>query len=395
MKKRVQIILPLLLVLIAGIAIYRNYIGTGDNMSLRFSGNIEVTESQLSFRIAGRLQDRLVEEGESVSKDHLLARLDSRDQTIGVAQAEANLAYTSSVLAELEAGSRKEDIDRTYARVLQARQSLLELQNGSRVEDVEVAKAELDRAVAAEQSAVVKFKQAKRDYTRYTNLYKNGSVSENIFESIQTLYNTSENQVSEARGQTKSASERLALLKAGPRIEQVKRAEAALAQVEAEYALVKAGPRVEKIDQARAKMHIAQASVNGARQQLQYTELTAPMDGVVLSVSAEPGEYLNPASPVVTLGNLDKPWLRAYVSEKALGKIQLNQKVIVTTDSFPDKNYEGRVSFISSEAEFTPKIVQTFEERVKLVYRIKVALGNEDNELKPGMPADGLIRFTN
>jgi HlyD family secretion protein len=189
--------------------------------------------------------------------------------------------------------------------------------------------------------------------------------------------------------------ERVSLLKAGPRIEQINKAEAALAQVEAEYALVIAGPRIEKIDQARAKMQIARASVQQARQQLKYTELIAPMDGVVLNVSAESGEYLNPASPVLTLGDLDKPWLRAYVSEKVLGKIQLNQKVTVTTDSFPDKKYDGRVSFISSEAEFTPKTVQTFEERVKLVYRIKVALHNEDNELKPGMPADGVINLGN
>jgi len=395
MKKRLGIILPLLLIIVVGVVVYRNYIRVGDDMSLRFSGNIEVTESQMSFQIPGRLQERLAEEGESVSNKQPLARLHNTDQTIGIAQTEANLAYVSSVLAELEAGSRKEELDRTNAKVLQARHSLLELQNGSRIEDVEAAKAELDRAVAAEQSAVVKLNQAQRDYKRYTNLHKDGSVSDNIFESIQTLYSTSGNQVSEARGKTKSATERLSLLKAGPRIEQINRAEAALAEVEAEYALIKAGPRVEKIDQARANVQIALASVQQARQQLKYAELIAPMDGVVLSVSAEPGEYLNPASPVLTLGNLDKPWLRAYVSEKVLGKIQLNQKVTVTTDSFPDKKYEGRVSFISSEAEFTPKTVQTFEERVKLVYRIKVALHNEDNELKPGMPADGVINLGN
>ncbi|MFT5730861.1 MAG: HlyD family secretion protein [Desulforhopalus sp.] len=395
MKKRLRIILPLLLIIAVGVAVYRNYIHVDDDTLLRFSGNIEVTESQMSFQIPGRLQERLVEEGESVSKKQPLARLDKTDQTIKVAQTEANLAYASSVLAELEAGSRKEEIDRTNAKVLQARHSLLELQNGSRIEDIEAAKAELDRAVAAEQSAIIKLNQAERNYTRYTNLHKDGSVSDNIFESVQTLYNTAGNQVSEARGKTKSATERLSLLKAGPRIEQINKAEAVLAQVEAEYALIKAGPREEKIDQARAKVQIALSSVQQARQQLTYTELIAPMDGVVLNVSAEPGEYLNPASPVLTLGNLDKPWLRAYISEKVLGKIQLNQKVTVSTDSFPDKKYEGRVSFISSEAEFTPKTVQTFEERVKLVYRIKVALQNEDNELKPGMPADGVINLGN
>ncbi len=117
------------------------------------------------------------------------------------------------------------------------------------------------------------------------------------------------------------------------------------------------------------------------------------MDGVVLSTSAEAGEYLNPATPVLTLGRIDKPWLRAYIPEPALGRIKLGQEVAVTTDAFPDKTYSGRVSYISSQAEFTPKTVQTFEERVKLMFRIKVLLDNPENELKPGMPADGIIDF--
>ena len=177
-------------------------------------------------------------------------------------------------------------------------------------------------------------------------------------------------------------------------MEKIQSAAAALKQAEAEYALIKAGPRKESIDQARAKVLAARQAVNLAGQQLKYTELIAPMDAVVLSTVAEPGEYLNPASPVLTLGRIDKPWLRAYIHETDLGRIKLGQKVEVTTDSFPDKTYSGLVSYISSQAEFTPKTVQTFEERVKLMYRIKVILDNADHELKPGMPADGLILFT-
>jgi HlyD family secretion protein len=135
----------------------------------------------------------------------------------------------------------------------------------------------------------------------------------------------------------------------------------------------------------------AEQNLNQAGQQLSYTELYAPMDGVILSRSAEPGEYLNPSTPVVTLGDLEHPWLRAFVSEKNLGRIKLGDRVRVTTDSFPDKSYEGRLTFISSQAEFTPKSVQTFEERVKLMFRVKIQLSNPDKELKPGMPADGVL----
>ncbi len=395
MKKRLRIILPILVAIIIGIIVFNVFNHRNDASSLRFSGNIEVTEAQMSFRIPGRLEVRPVEEGDSVKANQTLARLEKRDQTIALAQAEANLAYAKSILAELEAGSRKEDLDRAAAKAMQARQVLTELQNGSRIQDIETAKADLNSARAAEQSAIVQLKQAKIDQNRYLTLYKQDSVSKNTLETYQLLFETAENRVKEAGARTKAAKQRLELQKIGPRIEQIHGAEAALKQAEAEYALIKAGPRKESIDQARAKVQVAGETVSQARQQLSYTKLTAPMNAVVLTTSAEAGEYLNPASPVLTLGRLDRPWLRAYIDETDLGRVKLGQQVVVTTDAFPDKTYSGRVSYISSQAEFTPKTVQTFEERVKLMFRIKVLLDNPRNELKPGMPADGLIEFSN
>ncbi len=393
MKKRLQIILPLAALIFASVFGYHFFTESDDDSLLKFSGNIEVTETQMSFRIPGRLLERLVDEGDRVRSGQLLARLDNSDQLIALAQAEGNLAYAKAVLAELEAGSRQEDIDRTNARVEQARETLTELQNGSRSQEVEASRAEFESTKAAEQSANVQLKQAKNDLNRYTNLYKENSISKNILESYQNLFETAENQVKVAEAHSRTVKEQLGLLLAGPRIEQIRKAEAALRQAEAEYALVKAGPRKESIEQARAKVTVAAEAAKQARQQLIYTELKAPMDAVVLSSAAEAGEYLNLASPVLTLGQISTPWLRAYIHEKGLGRIQLNQKVEVSTDSYPDKTYAGHVSYISSQAEFTPKTVQTFEERVKLMFRIKVSLDNPDNELKAGMPADGIIHL--
>ena len=391
MKKRLRIIVPLVLLIVIGVVVFNVFRHRKDSSSLQFSGNIEVTETQMSFRIGGRLQERLVEEGDTIKARQPIARLDKKDQSIALAQAKANLAYTRAVLAELAAGSRKEDIARAEAAAMQARQSLTELQNGSRVQDIEGARAALDSARAAERSAQVELRQARIDQDRYISLYKETSISKNTLETFQTRYKTADNRAKEAAAQTKAANQQLELLKIGPRIEQLHKAEAALQQAEAEYALIKAGPRPEVIDQARAKVRVAEETLKQAEQQLEYTELAAPMDAVVLSTSAEAGEYLNPAAPVLTLGQMDKPWLRAYINETDLGRIQLGQEVQVSTDTYPDKSYSGRVSYISSQAEFTPKTVQTFEERVKLMYRIKVMLNNTDQELKPGMPADGHI----
>ena len=124
---------------------------------------------------------------------------------------------------------------------------------------------------------------------------------------------------------------------------------------------------------------------------MSYTIIYSPIDGVVLTRSAEPGEFINPSQPVVTLADVRHPWLRAFVTEKALGKIKLGDTAGVTTDSFPGKTFQGRLGYISSQAEFTPKSVQTFEERVKLMFRIKIQLPNPKEELKPGMPADAVI----
>ncbi|MDP3039872.1 MAG: efflux RND transporter periplasmic adaptor subunit, partial [Deltaproteobacteria bacterium] len=142
---------------------------------------------------------------------------------------------------------------------------------------------------------------------------------------------------------------------------------------------------------AQGQVKEAASALEVLQTQLEYSNLYAPTSGVVLVKNAEPGEFVVPGGAVVTLGQIEKPWLKAFINESDLGRVKLGQKVSVTTDTYPGKEYPGKVTFISSEAEFTPKNVQTAKERVKLVYRIKVGLENPQNELKPGMPADAQI----
>jgi HlyD family secretion protein len=188
-----------------------------------------------------------------------------------------------------------------------------------------------------------------------------------------------------------AAGQKLALAKAGSREHRIQQAEAAKRQAEAELALVLEGPRAEQIAQATARRKQAEAALRLAETKAGYARLVSPMRGVVLSKNVEPGEYVAPGTPVVTVGDLGHPWLRAYINETDLGRVKHGQRVRVTTDTYPGKVYEGRVSFIASEAEFTPKNVQTEKERVKLVYRIKIDIPNPKMELKPGMPADAEI----
>jgi HlyD family secretion protein len=144
---------------------------------------------------------------------------------------------------------------------------------------------------------------------------------------------------------------------------------------------------------ARANIESAAKTLDLARIVLGYTTLRAPFSGVILVRQAELGEVMQPGAPVVTLADLDHVWLRAYISETDLARIRWGQAATITTDSYPGRAFDGRISFIASNAEFTPKSVETHKERVTLVYRIKIDLANPEHLLKPGMPADALIEL--
>lgn len=292
---------------------------------IRVSGNIEVTDAEVSFKLAGVVERRPVSEGELVRAGELIATLES---------------------SEL-----RQEVALSRAEVQAARATLDELLTGSRPEEIAEAEASLDLAQA----------EAERDrdeYERRKRLYEEQVASKRDLDMAQTSYRVS-------RARVREATERLTLLRNGP--------------------------RQEHIDQARAQLDRAEQALAVAETRLGYATLPAPMSGVVLSENLEVGEYAAPGMPVVTIGDLENVWLRAYVNETDLGRIKVGQKACITTDTYPGKVYRGRLSFLASEAEFTPKSVQTTEERVKLVYRIKIEIPNPALELKPGMPADADI----
>lgn len=168
----------------------------------------------------------------------------------------------------------------------------------------------------------------------------------------------------------------------------LKRSQATYQSAQERYNQAVEGSRKEDIAIARANLKQAESNLDLSRVNLGYTVLHAPNAGVITVRQAELGEVVSPGSPVVTLADLDHVWLRAYIAETDLGRIHFGQPATITTDTYPGKPFHGLISFISSTAEFTPKSVQTYKERVTLVYRIKIDIDNPNHELKPGMPAD-------
>jgi HlyD family secretion protein len=344
---------------------------------IRVSGNIEINEAEVSFKIPGRVIERLVSEGERVKAGQMIARLDDTELSRDVAVRRADVSAAEAALAELEAGSRPEEIARSEASVQQAQARLDELLAGSRPEEIATAQAAVERA----RAEAVRWES---EFNRIRQLHEEGVVSAQLLDSVRASHEM-------AREQLRSAEQQLNLVREGPRKEQIEQARAALLETKAQLALVRAGPRLEQIAQARARLEQTRQSLAAAEIRLGYAVVASPLDGVVLSENIEPGEFVAAGTPVVTVGELANVWLRAFINETDLGRVKLGEAARVRTDSYPDKIYEGRVSFLSSQAEFTPRNVQTTEERVRLVYRVKIDLPNPNQELKPGMPADAEI----
>lgn len=348
-----------------------------DRHVLLLSGNIELVDAELSFKIPGRVERRLVDEGDSVTAGQVIAQLDSRELEAEVAMRRAELAAAQAALAELQAGTRAEEIAAAKAGMHKAAAAWEELQRGLRPQEIRVAEA-------AVQSAWTEKLRLETELARAEKLLQTRTISQEEYERQKSAYDV-------AAAKLVEAQQRLELAREGPRAEEREQAHNAFLQAKALYELALAGPRPETKAQAAAKVQQAHAALQLAEVRLAYATLTAPFDGVVLSKNIEPGEYVAPGTPVVTLGDLRRPWLRAYIEAEDLDKIKYGQEARVTTSTYPGKVFRGRVGFIASEAEFTPKNVQTPKERTRLVYRIKIYLDNPNMELKRGMPADAEI----
>src|ERR1043166_6064364 len=155
--------------------------------------------------------------------------------------------------------------------------------------------------------------------------------------------------------------------------------------------MLKEGSRAEEVAEGRARLHEAEKALELAELNLARCQLFAPIAGRVLSKNREVGETVPAGASIVTLGDLTRPWLNLYIGERDLGKVALGMKAFVTVDSFPTRPFNGKVAFIAEKAEFTPKNIQTQDERVKLVYRVKIDLENREQALKAGMPADAVL----
>lgn len=298
--------------------------GSSNSSELVLYGNVDIRVVSLAFNASARIQSLNVQEGDKVKIGEILGKLDAQESTLKITKAKAQVRVQQQLLQRLENGSRPEEIAQAQANVSAAKV------------DANLARQELAR-----------------------------------------LQNIS--QGTQGRAVSKQDIDRAEA-----------RLEIAMAQLESRRKardLVIAGPRQEDIAQAKAQLAVAEAELALLQYQLSETVLKSPVDSVVRSRLLEPGDMASPQRPVFSLAITKPKWVRAYVTEVDLGLIHPGMAASIITDSHPGEALSGKVGYISSVAEFTPKIVQTEELRTSLVYETRILVDDPQDRLRLGMPA--------
>jgi HlyD family secretion protein len=289
---------------------------------IRLSGWVEVDTVRIAPLIGGRIVELNLEEGESVRKDQVVARLDCRELELQLGQAQASRKGASAQSQMVKKGARNEDIANVRELVKQA----------------EIA---LDNA--------------KRDRDRAAALLASKSITQKQFDDAKSRYDSTEAQLAALRQQ---------------------------------YAKIRSGSRVEEKETAEAMVEQAESVIALLKEKLSHCVVDAPADGVVINKLVEKGEIIGPGGVMAIVGKMARVKVKGYVAEEELGFIKIGQNVSIFIDSEPTRPIPGKVTFIASQAEFTPKNIQTQQERIKTMYEIRVTVDNSDGKLKAGMPAD-------
>ena len=307
---------------------------------LRVSGHVEATEVRVAAEVGGRLVALTVAEGDRLQAGDVVARVDTRDVELEIARAEAEREAAEAQLRLLEAGARPEDVRQAQAQI-------------------DVLEAEI-AAIDAELVA------ATADRER--------------FESLLAADAGSRKQRDDAAARVNVLQERTRAVR-----EQMRAAEEVVARLES-------GARTEEIDAARARVAVVDAQIAVLRKRIDDATVVAPAGGIVTQTLVEQGEIVAPAMPLFVVTDIDRAWANLFVPEPAVPRLTIGQAALVFTDA-GGAGLPGTVTFVSPQAEFTPRNVQTAEERSMLVYRIKVAVDNRDGVLKPGMPVDASLEL--
>lgn len=343
-----------------------------------FSGRIEADNAHIGSKIGGRVVAVNFIEGLPVKAGDVVVALDDAESSAQLAQAKAARDQAQAELDLLLAGARREDITRAEAVVAAGSSELDMRKKGFREEEVREAEAEL-------VSAASDLDLAKKEFDRAETLIKTGTIDLREHDRARTSH-------AAMRAKYDVAQQKAALMRSGSRPEEIATAEAQLAQAKADLERLKNGARPQEIAASRAALEQAVANIYRFSSQLAEMRILAPSDATVETLDLQLGDLVKAGQAVAVLKLNRRPYVRCYLPENRLGFVKPGQTVDVTIDSFADRRFKGTVRRTASEAEFTPRNVQTTEKRAEVVFETKVDVDDEGGVLRPGMYADVHIR---
>ena len=351
-----------------------NRFGFGKKDDAVFAGTIETREIRVGSKVGGRVEAVLVEEGQEVTTGQSLVRFDIAELQAQKAQAEARIEQQQARLERLLRGARPEEKAQAKAATETARASLESVKNWPRPEEIEQARASVAAAEADLNNSVVAFQRTEK-------LRASGDISQQEFDSAKF-------RLDNVRARRDAEKKRLDLLLNGSRKEDIRAAEEKFRQAQEAERLVLAGPRTEEIADARAQLAEAQARLEQIKVQLEEGDVKSSAAATVEVLSVRPGDLLTPNQTVARLLEKDQIYVRVFIPEPQLGMVKVGQKAKIKVDSFGDRLFDGAIEQINSQGEFTPRNIQSRDERNHQVFGVKVRIDNREGKLKPGMAAD-------
>jgi len=344
--------------------------GRGDSS---YSGTLQAESADVGSTVGGRVTAVLVTDGQIVHKSQVLVRFDDKDQRAALAQARGVMAQAQAQLDDLLAGPRPEDIAKANSLAAQAQHDYIQAQITA-PQQITQAQALVHQASAAATDAAANAARAKQ-------LYADGYMSAQQRDAAIAADQ-------QAQAQLRSAQAQLAAVESGSAPQGVEAARQAYQAAAANAALVAAGARPDQIAQARAAVAAAQGTVQAAQARLIEMTVHAPADGVVDALNLRAGDLVQAGASVATINEFVDPYVRIYVPQSQLGQLQIGQHVSVRSDALPKQTFDGSVEMIDQTAQFTPRDVQTSEDRANLVFGVKVRVHDPQRIMRGGTTAE-------
>lgn len=374
--KRTRLVLIAAAVVVAGVALAWFWPFGGREDVLRLPGVVEVREVRLGSKIGGRVEKVEVEEGETVNKGQVLVRLAAPEVKAQIEQWQGKLESARAALQKAENGPRTQEKEAALAALEAAKVRLGRLERGERDEDRRAAEADL--ALAKSELSL-----AQEEFDRVERSYRKGAASTSERDSARSSLERSRARVNAARA-------RLERTEKG-RKEDVDEARQEVKRLEAEYDLLKEGTRYEDRMAARAAVEEIQGKLAELKANLAEATIKAPSRARVEVLAVREGDLAAPNQPLLRILNRDDRWVKVYVPETELGRVRMQQEVEVTCDAYPGRRFKGTVILIAGEGEFTPRNVQSADERKHQVFGIKVRVDDPDEVFKSGMAAEVIV----